>query len=299
GQLLEAHHALWPTLSAMGRSLQAIVHMEQGLALYDRNRHGTSAFLYGGHDPGACCRWFLGMNRWLMGYPDRALNDQQDALRLAEELEHPQTTVIALWHGAWVHYQRGERELAVADVDRLTSLIELHGISGWTDFPNVLMQTMKHERTSLDTIGELHRPLASMQIAAHRKMVCICILAGLCVELGYAEEGLQMLRSIPEEHRGVSFAPEILRLEGELLLKQEQPDFDEAKRRFHEAIDLARGRHEKSLELRAATSLARLLDRQGKREEAHATLAGVYGWFTEGFGTADLKAAKALLETLA
>ena len=107
-----------------------------------------------------------------------------------------------------------------------------------------------------------------------------------------------MLRSIPEEHRGTFFAPEILRLEGELLLKQEQPAFDEAKRRFHEAIELARGREEKSLELRAAMSLARLLDGQGRREEAHATLAGVYGWFTEGFDTADLKAAKALLETL-
>jgi tetratricopeptide (TPR) repeat protein len=298
GQLLEAHHALWPTLSAMGRPMQAIVHMEQGLALYDRDRHGTSAFLYGGHDPGACCRWHLAINRWLMGYPDRALNDLQDALRLAEEIEHPQTTVIALWHGAWVHCQRGERELAIADVDRLTSLAELHGISTWTDFPNVLVQAMKRERTSIRTIAEMHRQVASMQISAHRKVICICILAGLCAELGYAEEGLQVLRSIPEEQRGTFFASEILRLEGELLLKREQPALDEAKRRFHEAIGLARGREEKSLELRAATSLARLLDRQGRREEAHATLIGVYGWFTEGFDTADLKAAKALLHEL-
>jgi len=298
GQLLEAHHALWPTLSAMGRPLQAIVHMEQGFALYDRDRHGTSAFLYGGHDPGACCRWHRGMNRWLMGYPDSALSDMQDALRLAEELKHPATTVIALWHGAWVHCQRGERELAMANVDHLTSLAELHGMSAWTDFPIVLVQAMKRERASIGTIAELHRRVASMQIAAHRKVVCLCVLAELCADSGQAEEGLKMLKSISEEHRGAFAAPEILRLEGELLLKQEQPAIAEAKRSFHEAIELARGREEKSLELRAATSLARLLDRQGRREEAHATLAGVYGWFTEGFDTADLKAAKALLQEL-
>jgi predicted ATPase len=137
-----------------------------------------------------------------------------------------------------------------------------------------------------------------MQIAAHRKVICLCVLAELCADSGYAEEGLQMLRSIPEENRAAFSAPEICRLEAELLLKREQPDFDEAKRRFHEAIGLARGREEKSLELRAATSLAQLLDRQGRREEAHATLAGVYGWFTEGFDTADLKAAKELLQAL-
>jgi tetratricopeptide (TPR) repeat protein len=298
GQLIEAHHALWPTLSSMGRPLQAIVHMEQGLALYDRDRHGSSAFLYGGHDPGACCRWHLATNRWLMGYADRALNDLHDAYRLADELKHPLTTVIALWHGAWVHCQRGERELAIADVDRLTSLAELHGISTWTDFPIVLVQAMKRERTSIGTIAELHRQVASMQIAAHRKVICLCVLAELCADSGYAEEGLQMLRSIPEENRAAFSAPEICRLEAELLLKREQPDFDEAKRRFHEAIGLARGREEKSLELRAATSLAQLLDRQGRREEAHATLAGVYSWFTEGFDTADLKAAKELLQAL-
>jgi len=299
GQLLEAHHALWPTLSSMGRPFQAIRHIEQGLGLYDRDRHARSAFLYGGHDPGACCRWHLAKNRWVLGYPDRALKDLQDAYRLVDELEHPLTTIIALWHGAWLHCQRGERELALAEVDRLILLTELHGITVYRDHANILLQTMKRERTSIDTIAELHRQVGSMQIAAYRRVVCLCTLAEVCAESGYADEGIRVLRSIPEEHRGAFAAPEILRLEGELLLKREQPALAEAKRHFSEAVELARGRGEKSLELRAATSLARLLGREGRREEAHATLAGVYGWFTEGFDTADLKAAKALLETLA
>jgi predicted ATPase len=94
-------------------------------------------------------------------------------------------------------------------------------------------------------------------------------------------------------------ATEFLRIEGELLLKRGQNSVGEAKRRFGEAIDLARTRGEKSFELRAATSLARVLAAEGRHEEAHTTLAGIYGWFTEGFDTADLKSAKAFLDALA
>lgn len=299
GQLLEAHHSLWPTLVAMGRPLQAISHFEQGLALYDRDRHGKYAFLYGNHDPGACCLWHRGMARWLLGYPDSALRDLADACRLAEQLEHPQTTVIALWFAAWVHCQRGERDIAIANIDRLIPLGKLHGFMPWVDTADALVHVMKGEPTNAATISEMCRHVTSkLHVTAWRKIACLCLLAELCADSGCAEEGLQVLRSTPEEHRGAWAAPEILRLEGELLLRREQPALAEAKRRFDEAIELARGRGEKSFELRAATSLARLLDRQGRREEAHATLAGVYGWFTEGFDTADLKAAKVLLQEL-
>jgi tetratricopeptide (TPR) repeat protein len=299
GQLLEAHHSLWPTLVAMGRPLDAMSHCEQGIALYDRDRHGTYAFLYAGHDPGACCRWHLGMTHWLLGYPDRALGNLQDACRLAEELKHPLTTVIALWFNAWVHCQRGERELAMASLDRVCSLGRPYAFSPWVDTSEALIQVMKLERMNVGAIAELFKQLgATPYTTSWRRVACLCVLAEMCAVSGYAEEGLQVLRSIPEEHCGAWAAPEILRLEGELLLKREQPVFAEAMRRFSEAIELARGRGEKSFELRAATSLARLLDRQGRREEAHTALAGVYSWFTEGFDTADLKAAKALLQEL-
>ncbi len=299
GQLLEAHHSLWPTLVAMGRPLEAISHLEHGLALYDRGRHGTYAFLYAGHDPGACCRFHLGMTRWLLGYPDSGLRDVQDADRLADELKHPLTTVIAHWFTAWVHCQRGERELAIASFERLSALARPYALSAWADNSDAIIRMMNQECTTLSAIKELNQQLRSSPVTTTwRKMVCTCMLAELCADSGYAEEGLQMLRSIPEEHRGAFAASEILRLEGEFFLKRKQPARAEAQRRFHEAIALARGRGEKSLELRAATSLARLLDAQGRREEAHAALSGIYGWFTEGFETADLKSAKALLDTL-
>jgi predicted ATPase len=74
GQLLEAHHALWATLSGKGRATAAIEHMESGIALYDRKRHAGQAFLYGGHDAGACCRWHLAVNAWLLGDYSRSMN---------------------------------------------------------------------------------------------------------------------------------------------------------------------------------------------------------------------------------
>ena len=95
------------------------------------------------------------------------------------------------------------------------------------------------------------------------------------------------------------YAPELHRLKGELLLQQSSDKQAEAETCFHHALDIARSQQAKSLELRAATSLARLWHQQGKRQEAHDLLAPVYGWFTEGFDTPDLQEAKELLEVLA
>jgi predicted ATPase len=128
------------------------------------------------------------------------------------------------------------------------------------------------------------------------------VLAEACLAAGRIEEGLSAVRDAlaeVEETEARYYEAEISRLEGELLLASEAPDESRAEGSFRNAIAIARGQEAKSWELRAATSLARLLARQGKREEAHALLAPVYDWFTEGFDTADLAAAKALLEQLA
>jgi predicted ATPase len=94
------------------------------------------------------------------------------------------------------------------------------------------------------------------------------------------------------------YAPELYRLKGELLLQQSSNDQAEAETCFHHALEIARNQQAKSFELRATTSLARLWQQQGKRQEAYDLLAPVYHWFTEGFDTADLKDAKALLEAV-
>jgi len=299
GRILEAHHSLWPTLFGMGRPSEAIDHVEQGIALYDRERHGKFAFLYAGHDPGACAHWHRGFGHWMLGYPERALIGVEAACRLAEELEHPITIAVGLWFSGWVRCMRGELDVGLAILDRLITLSRTHGITLWLGVADAFTEVLTQKPTSAaEVIERLERLQALPYATSWRRWACLCALAEACVDTEYVEQGMSILSSIDESGRGAAMAPEILRIEGELLLKRQQPSIEEARKRFEEAITIARARETKSFELRAATSLARLLGEQGRREEGHAALAGVYGWFTEGFDTADLRNAKSLLDAL-
>ena len=129
----------------------------------------------------------------------------------------------------------------------------------------------------------------------------LALLAEACAKGGQAEEGLSVLaEALATVHKtGERFyEAELYRLKGELLLAQSTHQTTEAETCFHQALDIARHQQAKSLELRAAMSLSRLWQRQGKRAAARQLLAEIYGWFTEGFDTADLQEAKVLLEAL-
>src|SRR5688572_7278425 len=103
----------------MGAPTAAIRHAERGMALYVRERHASQMFTYGGHDPGVCCRYQLGLDLWLIGWPDRAVATIRDAHRLATQLQHPLTETNTLWFASWVHYQRGDRHATIAAAERL------------------------------------------------------------------------------------------------------------------------------------------------------------------------------------
>jgi class 3 adenylate cyclase/tetratricopeptide (TPR) repeat protein len=297
GQLLEAHHALWPTLSAMGRPTLAILHMERGLALYHRDRHASQAFLYGGHDPGACCRYHLALTHWLLGAPDRALAALHDALRLVEELKHPLSMTIALWLACWVHYHRRDREATAAAADRLLALTSQYGFVTWRDAGSVLALLMRGTRLPIDALEALHGEVLKGVSANWRRVFCVSVLAELYAESGHHDAARRLLASITAEDRQAFYAPEVYRLEGELLLRS-QDAAHEAEQSFLTALELARRRGEKSFELRAAMSLARARQRRGKPEEARDILAEIYGKFTEGFDTPDLRDASMLLDAL-
>src|SRR5437588_202178 len=181
GQLLEAHHALWATLSGSGRATAAIEHMESGMALYDRKRHAGQAFLYGGHDAGTCCRWHLAMNCWLLGDYSRSMNALAEALRLAEELKHPMTTVIALWFAAWVHYQRGDRAATKAVVERALALASEYGISGWSDIA-ILLHWVSGARLDRRALAELHGQIPKVASTAWRRVFSRCALVELYLD---------------------------------------------------------------------------------------------------------------------
>jgi predicted ATPase len=186
--------------------------------------------------------------------------------------------------------------------ERLIALSAEHGFTFWSAQATIARGAAMAEQ------GRHEEGIAQMQegIAALRASVpppqYICLLAKACVDTGRFEDGLSALTealATADEHGSRYVEAEMHRLKGELLLKQNNSSAAEAENCFRRAIEIARNQSTKSWELRATMSLARLLAKQGRRDEARTMLANIYGWFTEGFDTADLKDAKVLLNELA
>jgi predicted ATPase len=299
-QLLEAHHTLWPSLVSMGEVRRALPHIERGIALYDRERHGSYASLYGGHDPGTCCRYFLALTHWGLGYPDRAIASAHEAARLAEALGHAMTSTLTLSFVTSILSLCGDAPATIAAGERCVAIVDAHGFSGHAIDIQVLLYAARGDRPDVATLDALQRERAlARTMRSWRYMMSGCTIARLYGEVDAPEQGLQVLATLGDVE-GVGFCgSEVLRVEGELRRRIAPQAPDEAERCFQRAVDLARRRELKSFELRAATSLARLWRDQGRREDARRALADVYGCFTEGFHTQDLRAAKALLDQLA
>ncbi len=307
--LLNSHFAMGLVLYNQGEFLAAGTHFEHVRSLYKPALH-RSAVVYGGHDPGVHSLGFQSLVLWRLGYPDQAADRIQAALNLARELSHPYSSVLAFNLGAICHLMRGEGEPAWQLSDAGYSLSVEHGFQGVVAFALAvrgwaLVQRNKAEEGAL----QLREGLSTMRqqgMEAARPWF-LSALAGACAELGQAEEGLGVIAEAMQvvnktgEH---SYVAELHRLSGELLLQRtstQQRDLkieQQAEACYRQAIEVARHQSDRSIELRATTSLARLLTKQGRRNEARTMLADIYGWFTEGFETADLKDAKALLDEL-
>ena len=299
--VLEAHHTLWAILFSLGELAAAQMHAEQGIASYNQQQHSHLAFLYGGHDPGVCCRTHAARQLWLLGYPEQALQRCQEALDLAWELSHLYSLASALVWVAWVHQQCGEVQLARERTEAALAIGTEHG------FPRFVVQGTLLGGRLLVEQGQVEEGIVQMRrtVAGHLarglgrdQPYFLALMAEACGRGGEIAEGLSILT---EELGRASksgerfYEAELYRINGELLLKQSVADEQQAEACFQNALKVARGQSAKSLELRAAMSLSRLWQRQGKKTEARRLLAEIYGWFTEGFDTADLKAAKALL----
>jgi tetratricopeptide (TPR) repeat protein len=209
------------------------------------------------------------------------------------------TTFITLGFMACVLYQRGEREAAAEIAERVRLLAESHGFKNWPEAGIVMTHARAAARLDAAALAEIGQRLVDVRGAAWIHIFFVCVFAELCGDAGYPEQGLRALAGVGTASRDTLCGPDVYRIEGELMLKSANASADAAEERFQTAIELARSRAQKSFELRAAMSLARLWQRQGRNEEARRALADIYGSFTEGFGTADLIAAKALLDELA
>jgi predicted ATPase len=301
--LVAARSALGSTLFYLGAAATAHAHFRQGIALYDAKQHRTSAFFYG-QDSHVSCRSYAAWTLWFLGYPAQGLARSHEAVTLAQQIDRPFNLCVALCEAARFHQfrreVRGTQERAEAAIRLATEqgfpLWMAHGVilRGWALIHQGQVQAgvvqIEQGLTAHRATGaELNRPYL------------LALLAHAYGTIGKSEAGLTVLAEALAyvEHTGERYyEAEIHRLKGVLLLQQSSENSTEAESCFHHAIAIAQNQSTKSWELRATTSLARLWQQQGKRQEAYALLAPVYNWFTEGFDTLDLQEAKALLDAL-
>jgi predicted ATPase len=301
--LCAAHRALGSMLFYAGAVADAHTHFAQGIALYDPQQHHVAVLLYG-EDAGVACRSFAARTLWFLGYPDQGLAQSQQAVTLAQQRAHPLSLNYALRIAAMFHQFRREVRVAQERAEASIRLATEQGFPYWIAFGTILRGwALTHQGQAQAGIEQMHHGLRAHRAtgAEANRSYFLVLLAEAHGTLGEPEAGLAVLAEalVHVEHTGERYyEAEIHRLKGELLLQQSSDNQADAETCYQQAIDIARNQQAKSLELRATTSLAKLRQQQGKRQEAYDLLAPVYSWFTEGFDTADLQEAKALLEEL-
>jgi class 3 adenylate cyclase/predicted ATPase/energy-coupling factor transporter ATP-binding protein EcfA2 len=301
--LVAAHRALGVTLFHLGAVAAAHTHFAQGIALYDPQQQRTAAFRYG-EDDGVICRSFVPWTLWLLGYPDQGLTRNQEAVTLAHQHAHPLSVSFALSLAAGFHQLCREGHTAQEAAETAIRLTTDQGFPHWWAFSALLRAwALAHLGQAQEGIEQINQSLSAYRATEAElwRPYLLALLAEAHGTIREPEEGLTLLTealTLVDTTGQRWYEAELYRLKGELLLQQNSDNQAEAATCFHHALDIARSQQAQSLELRAARSLARLWQQQGKHAEAQALLAPIYGWFTEGFDTADLQEAKALLEAL-
>jgi predicted ATPase/class 3 adenylate cyclase len=299
--LLAALRELGGAALMLGQPVPARGHLEQALALYDPQQHGPLAFRYG-HDVGTSVLAFLSLTLWLLGYPDQARQKSTSALTLAQELAHANSLASTLVYAAVLRQWRAELHQTHTQSEAALTFTTTQQIPFWSAMGTILRGwTLARQGKGEEGIAEIRQGLADLQGTGARylRSYWLALLAEAYDVVGQPAAGLAVLNdALDAVHTQAEhyYEAELYRLKGTLLFKQADLHASQAAACFHQALDIARSQQAKSLELRAATSLAKLWQRQGKRKEAYALLAPIYHWFTEGFDTADLRDAKALLD---
>jgi predicted ATPase len=223
-------------------------------------------------------------------------------MTLAQELEHPQSLGLVHHLAAYLHHRRRELSAVQVHAEAVLTLATAQGLPLYVGLANHL------RGWALAIQGQREAGMAQMQeglagiLATGQALAqpfCLVRMAEAMGDMGQVDQGLRLLAealaAFKASGRG-DMLTEAYRLQGEFQLRQAVPDAVQAEASVQHALAIARCQQAKSWELRAAMSLARLWQQQGKREEARALLAPIYGWFTEGFDTPNLQEAKALLE---
>jgi predicted ATPase len=300
-QAMSHYSDVWALLN-VGELVQSLEQVKHMMASYDPEKHGFMAYLFG-YDVAVFNLGFGSWAQWILGYPDQALRQLNEAMNIARKLGHPHTLAFILLLDCELNWFLGNFPQINKGTEELVPFCEKNGFI----YVAAHGYFYRGERAVLEGkvkegIAQMRQSLAIMEGTG--TLTCFSRLwarvAEACRKAGALEEGLsavgQAFAAVQKFDERYMEA-ELHRLKGELLRMRGEPE-NEVENYFKQAIELSRRRLAKSWELRATMSLSRLWQRQGKREEARKNLEEVYSWFTEGFTTPDLMEAKALLAEL-
>ncbi|HEX3414600.1 MAG TPA: hypothetical protein VHT00_23100, partial [Stellaceae bacterium] len=304
GPLLVGHRILAHSLIYSGDYRAALAHFETAASLYRPDEHRDSAFHYG-QDIGVSAFVVLSWALWHRGYPDQSARAADRALAYSRELGHAHTLAHALGLAGMAAVFARDVDTVHTRSNDCVALASEHGFAHWAARGRILQGWAVAQRGEATTgIARIREGMAAEEATGARVYTPfdLALLAEALALAGKIEEGLATLddalaKAAVSGERG--WDAEIHRLRGELTGRLPHPDPAKAEESFRTALAIAREQGTRGYELRAATSLARLWREQGRRGEARDLLAPVYDSFTEGFDTADLKEAKALLDQLA
>jgi predicted ATPase len=300
---IEGHRLAGGDLFFSGEIVPAIAHFEEAVSLYYARQDQARTQRYVNDSAVSCLPW-IALGLWLLGYPEQAVQRSHEVVALARQLASPLYLSFALTWTAFLHLCRREEQASLERVEELFALSTERGLTQLLAisklFHGAILAAQGGGQGSLTQMYEALDLHQSTGARLHR--VCFyTLLAQACGQAQETESGLKalsMASALAEQTEERYYEAELHRLKGQLLLQQSSANQSEAESCFHKALDVAQHQSARSWELRAATSLARLWQSQGKRQDAYDLLALVYNWFTEGFDTADLQDAKALLEAL-
>ena len=302
GLFVEAHRALGVPLFWLGDVTPALENLEQGARLYRAQKHRSHASMFG-TDPGVVCLSYGALALWHVGHPEQAYNRSCEALALARNLSHHHSLALALVFAAWLHQFRREPQAAREHAEAAIAICAEQGFPLFMSMGTILRGwALGQEGRGEEGGAQMRRGLADLRAtgAGLWQPTFLSLIAEADGRIGQVRRGLEVLdeaMAIVDRNDERFYEAELHRLKGELLLST-PADPSGAERCFRIALEIAGRQRAKSLELRAACSLARLCAREGRRSEAHDLLAPIYGSFSEGFGMPDHQEAKALLDQL-
>jgi predicted ATPase/predicted Ser/Thr protein kinase len=302
---LQAHQGLAMTAFCRGDQPAALRHVEQAATLYDPERHQTHAFQFG-QDPGVTGKAFGAVVLWLLGYPDAASGQSDEAIQMSRNCS-PSSRALALHFASMVHQMRRDPERTRQAAEACAAIANEHGLSFWQASSAIYRGWAQSAQGEVESgIAAMRQGLLDWQATGSvtYRTYYLGILAETLGQHGSASECLGLLDEailLAEQTGEGLYLAELHRLHGEALLRA-AGNSSTAEQRVEEdfrlAWETARQQEVRSLELRAATSLARFHVRQGQSDNARQLLAKTYGWFTEALQTPDLRAAFDVLNSL-